>query len=382
MYESFYGLREKPFDLLPDPDYIYMTEGHSNAFLNLEYALCDNKGLVIITGEIGSGKTTLINFLLRKIDQSIRVGIINHTDLSPRELLKMICQEFELDVEGMDKVEMMEAFKGFLLAQFTLGKPVLLIIDEAQNLSYKTMEEVRMFSNLSSEKHHLIQIILVGQPELRSKMQRKVFEQLAQRVTIYCHLSSLKKNEAAHYIRHRLQVAGGENLDIFDQGALDTIYQYSRGIPRVINILCDAALVYGFADESKTIEKKLIETVVQERKKAGILFQRREEESKAESPPLAEGQGTPEELKKRIEVLEGRISLVEKKLVRTEKRINTLNHKGEKRDIILLGLSKKLKQNMLSRTYTAHRLNQLITKMEECEREVFVINKNPVPSQS
>ncbi len=177
MYESFYGLKEKPFNLLPDPDYLYMSQGHENAYTHLEYAVAENKGFAVITGEIGSGKTTLINFLLGKIQQDIRVGLINTTHVSPTHFIKMICQEYELKVDGRDKAEVLDLFHGFLLSQFSERKRVILIIDEAQNLTPKTMEEIRMLSNLEAEKHHLIQIVLAGQPDLRNRLQRKALEQ-------------------------------------------------------------------------------------------------------------------------------------------------------------------------------------------------------------
>ena len=215
MYESFYGLKEKPFNLLPDPEYLFMSQGHENVYTHLEYAIGENKGFVVITGEIGSGKTTLINFLLNRIGQNIHVGLISNTYVSPTQLVKMICREFELEVEGMDKAEMIELFHGFLLRQYAENSRVLLIIDEAQNLSAETMEEIRMLSNLEAEKHHLLQMILVGQPELKHKLQRKELRQFAQRVTVSCHLNGLNKEEVDKYIRHRLKVAGAEDADIF-----------------------------------------------------------------------------------------------------------------------------------------------------------------------
>jgi len=154
MYESYYGLKEKPFKILPDPGYLYMSQGHENAYTHLEYAIAENKGFVVITGEIGSGKTTLINYLLGKIQEDIKVGVVNNTYVSPTQFLRMVCQEFDLEEENLDKSGMLHLLQGFLIRQFADRKRVVLIIDEAQNLTTKTMEEVRMLSNLEDEKNH------------------------------------------------------------------------------------------------------------------------------------------------------------------------------------------------------------------------------------
>ena len=253
MYESFYGLKEKPFDLHPDPDYLYMSRGHENAYTHLEYAIAENKGFVVVTGEIGSGKTTLINFLLTKIRQDIEVGLISNTSLTPEQFIAMICEEFEVPLQGdgSDKAKMLGRFHAFLLEQFAKKKRVILIVDEAQNLSPEALEEIRMLSNLEAEKHHLIQILLVGQPELKYKLQMKNLEQFAQRVTVHCHLDGLGPEEVDRYIRYRLTVAGAKGSDIFSEDAIEAIHKHSRGIPRLINILCDTALVFGYADSLK-----------------------------------------------------------------------------------------------------------------------------------
>ncbi|MBW1804592.1 MAG: AAA family ATPase [Deltaproteobacteria bacterium] len=262
MYEAFYGLREKPFNLTPDPDFFFMSQVHENAYTHLEYAIAENKGFVVISGEIGAGKTTLINFLLRNIPEDIETGIINHTNVLPAEFLGMICQEFEVSVNGRSKLKMQEAFHQYLLQMFSQGKRVVLIIDEAQNLPPKTLEEIRMLSNLEAEKHHLIQIILSGQPELKAKLKQKKLAQLAQRVTVYCHLSGMSRREVEQYIHHRLTVAGTKNTGIFKEDALDAVHQNSKGIPRLINRICDTALVYGFAEERKNIDAEIIEEVM------------------------------------------------------------------------------------------------------------------------
>jgi len=366
MYESFYGLKEKPFNLLPDPEYLFMSQGHENTYTHLEYAIAENKGFVVITGEIGSGKTTLLNFLLERIGEDINIGLINNTYVRPTQLIKMICREYELEVEGMDKTEMIDLFHGFLLRQFAERKRVVLIIDEAQNLSAETMEEIRMLSNLEAEKHHLLQMILVGQPELKHKLQRKELRQFAQRVTVSCHLNGLNKEEVDKYIRHRLKVAGAEdadvfgakNPDIFNSGAITAIASYSRGIPRIINILCDTALVYGYADELKVIDEKAIEHVIRARE-AGGIFSGIPQDEKGEPSSAPMEDVISGSLENRLGEMERRIRLMEDVVGGMGQRVDNLVQKKNERDTIVLELFKMLKKSMESRFNALRQLDQL-----------------------
>jgi general secretion pathway protein A len=350
MYESFYGLKEKPFNLTPDPDYLYMSPGHENAYTHLEYAIQESKGFVVVTGEVGSGKTTLINYLLRKIPQAIHVGIINNTFVQPQELLKMICNEFEIQFEDSDKTVLLTRLYGYLLEQFSKRERVVLIIDEAQNLSEKTLEEIRMLSNLESEKDHLIQMILVGQPQLKEKLQRKSMEQFVQRVNVYCHLDALDKVDVENYIRHRLTVAGAQNLDIFDPEAIKAIYKHSLGIPRLINTLCDAAFVYGYADDVKVIGRDLIESVA----KARNLGVKGNGQDAALPEDQEKGGGiTPEPQMWLVKELEGRIRALELQLasqgenvLRIGQGLEALNGHRDERERIIIKLFGMVKNNM------------------------------------
>jgi general secretion pathway protein A len=359
MYESFYGLKEKPFNLLPDPEYLFMSQGHENVYTHLEYAIAENKGFVVITGEIGSGKTTLINFLLNRIGQNIHVGLISNTYVRPTQLVKMICKEFELEVEGMDKAEMIELFHGFLLRQYAEKSRVLLIIDEAQNLMPESMEEIRMLSNLEAEKHHLIQMTLVGQPELKYKLQRKELRQFAQRVTVSCHLDGLNGGEVDKYIRYRLKVAGAEGIDIFDTGAIADIASYSLGIPRIINILCDTALVYGYADELKVIDKKAIEHVIKARE-AGGIFSGIPQDEKGETSSAPMEDVISGSLGSRLGEIERRIRRIEDVVGGMGQRVDNLVQKKNERDTIVLDLFKMLKKSMESRFNALRQVDRLI----------------------
>lgn len=348
MYETFYGLKEKPFNLLPDPEYVFMSREHENVYTHLEYAIKENKGFVVVTGEIGSGKTTLINYLLGKIPQTVHAGIVNNPDVPPSQFIKMICSEFELEIAGKDKAGMLEVFSRFLLEEFSGRRRVVLIVDEAQNLPIKTLEEIRLLSNLESEKHHLIQIILVGQPELKTKLRQKGMAQFAQRVTVYCHLRGLGEEEVARYIRHRLEVAGAARPDIFEKEAVQAVYEHSGGIPRIINILCDMTLVYGYADEAQVIGRELVRQIVDSREAGGILAGNgtKPAETTAEERPGAEAL---EAMGRRIELLDKRLGLLESAFAGLDLRTNLFFRRREQRDEVVIELFRMLKLSMDSR---------------------------------
>ena len=286
MYKHFYGLKEKPFKLLPDPEFLFMSQGHENAYVHLKFAIIENKGFVVLTGEIGSGKTTLINYFLSQLKAKLNVGLITNTHVTPVQFIEAMCREFQLDVNGHNKTECLLLFSEFLLAQFAENKRVVLIVDEAQNLSARTMEEIRMLSNFEAEKNHLIQIILVGQPQLKNKLQRPDLEQFTQRVSVHYHLSGLVKSEVGPYIKYRLKAGGAGNSNIFTSEAIEAISEYSRQNPRIINTICDNALVYGFANSAKIIDKPIINNVIEDREKAALFsYPDRKEEKTAACLP-------------------------------------------------------------------------------------------------
>ncbi len=271
MYETFYQFRENPFRLTPDPSYVFMSGPHGEAYTHLEYAVQENKGFVVITGEIGAGKTTLMHVLMQKVPKEVVTAVLNQTSLLPIEFLRRVRDEFEITPAGPDKASLLDAFHDYLLNQYAAGRRVVLIIDEAQNLPVATLEELRMLSNLETQKEHLIQMILLGQPDLKAKLRRKGLEQFVQRVTVHYHLRSLDHQETAAYIRHRLHVAGGNDPELFTPQAVRRIFDASRGIPRLINILCDGALVYGYADGLTRIDEATVTQVIQEREGLGGL---------------------------------------------------------------------------------------------------------------
>lgn len=285
MYESFFGFRERPFSLLPDPSFLYLGHKHRIALTMLQYGLVSNAGFTVVTGEIGSGKTTLLRQILNELGRDITVGMITNTHPSFGELLQWVLLAFGLEHRGKEKVERYESFVNFVISQYAKGKRVVLVIDEAQNLSAETLEELRMLSNINADKNQVLQLILVGQPELRSMLQLPQLKQFAQRVSVSHHLEALSAEETAQYIRHRVSVAGGDP-ELFTDKACALLWFHSRGVPRVINTLCDMALVYAYAAQQHTVDADLVKEVVRDRKKGGLFAGRDESEEPEETEAL------------------------------------------------------------------------------------------------
>lgn len=270
MYESFYGLKVKPFSLLPDPAFLYLSKQHEMAITLLEYSLENQAGFCVITGKAGTGKTTLLRRLLNQIGDDVSIGLITNTHHSFGELLRWILHAFDLEENGDNRAGQHQIFIDYLIGQYAKNRRTMLIIDEAQNMSAEALEELRMLSNINSEKDLLLQVILVGQPPLRDILQRPELEQFAQRVAVDFHLDSLNVNETRGYIRHRLLIAGGEH-ELFTDDACKAVFIHSSGIPRLINLLCDLSLVYAYAGQAAVVTEELVEQVVNERQKHGAL---------------------------------------------------------------------------------------------------------------
>lgn len=271
MYESYFGFREKPFTILPDPDFLFLSFKHTMALDLLEYGLTNQAGFNVITGEVGTGKTTLIRYLLRRVSDDVTIGLISNTHSNFGELMQWILHAFKLDFRGQNKVEMFHMFLEFLRAQQIQGKRVVLIVDEAQNMNAETLEELRMLSNVNTDKEQILQLILVGQPLLRETLRRPDLLQLAQRVAVDYHLEPLDLDETAQYIQHRVVSAGRRDPGLFENDACAAVYQHTLGTPRLINLLCDAALVYGFAEGRLKIDAQLVQDAAWDKKKGGIF---------------------------------------------------------------------------------------------------------------
>ena len=328
MYEEFYGFREKPFQIIPNPEYLYKSQKHRNALTLLEYGLAENIGFILLTGEIGSGKTTLIQYMLSELNNDIEVAVIFNTNVSAYQLLLLILSGFEIDPPSRNKAVALETLNKYLVAKYAENKHVLLIIDEAQNLSTGALEEIRMLSNLHTEDQALLQIMLVGQPELLKKLQNPNLLQLSQRIAVNFHLEGLSYDEVSSYISYRLRKAGGKQ-NLFTAKAVEMIYELSEGIPRSINLLCQAALVYGYADEKRMITKDIIDQIIED--KIGISFS----SANKRQTTVDDADSTidlPESALRRLEMLEKNVHNIQLQ-VRTQLRETEQRAKGFKKDL-------------------------------------------------
>jgi general secretion pathway protein A len=268
MYENFYGFSQKPFQIAPNPAFLYKSEKHQAALTYLEYGLAENVGFILLTGEIGSGKTTLVQYMLGGLDPAIEAAVVTNTNVSAEELLGLVLEEFEIPRQG-DKPAMLTALNGFLVERYARGGRAVLVVDEAQNLSRHALEEVRLLSNLQGPDQPLLQIVLVGQPELTAMLKRPSLRQFAQRIAARYHLSGLDREEAGAYVAHRLAVAGG-SPELFTPAAVDLIFESSAGIPRAINLMCQAALVYGFAEGAARISQDIVRQIREDNLGVGL----------------------------------------------------------------------------------------------------------------
>lgn len=264
MYEKFYGFTDKPFNLTPDSRFFYASAKHEEALNCLLLAISERNGFVVITGEIGSGKTTVCRALINKLDLTTKLAVVLNTHLGKKELLTTILEDFGIEYKSTSKTHLLSAFNEFLLVQAQKDINVVIIIDEAQNLTPSVLEEVRMLSNLETEKEKLVQIVLMGQPELRKKLALPRLEQFRQRVVFHYHLDPLNLNETKEYIQHRIKKAGNEKADIFTDSAIIEIYRYSKGIPRLINIICHNALITGLISETRTITPEMVRDAIKD----------------------------------------------------------------------------------------------------------------------
>jgi general secretion pathway protein A len=264
MYCQFYGLKERPFNVTSDPSFFFLSEKHNEALSHLLYGVSQRKGIIVLTGEIGTGKTTLCRFFLNQLGQNVKTAFILNPYFSETELLEAIVRDFGIHARASSKIGLVWALNKFLLKQALLGNNVILIIDEAQNLNAALLEEVRLLSNLETEKDKLLQVVLVGQPELNQRLNLHDLRQLRQRIMVRFHIAPLAAEEISNYIRHRLHIAGSSERVKFSNEAIGMIAEFSGGTPRLINMLCDRALLAGFAAETNLIDREVINRCIEE----------------------------------------------------------------------------------------------------------------------
>ena len=264
MYEKHFNLISKPFAMNPDPAFLYASQQHSTALTMLEYALESQAAFCLLTGEIGSGKTTLVRHLIRMLGDSVTVGLVSNTHSSFKSIHPWALSALGIVPVDDSDIACYEALTDFFIQEYGRGRRTLLIIDEAQNLPIPVLEELRLLSNVNSEKDVALQTLLIGQPELRTTLQRAELKQFAQRVAVDFHLQALTAAESERYIRHRIEVAGGDPA-VFQRRAIDIIHAHTGGIPRLINRLCDLCLVYAFAEQRTRITAALVQDVLRDR---------------------------------------------------------------------------------------------------------------------
>ncbi len=270
MYTEHFGLTHKPFNQVPDPDFLYLSPNHKKALTMLEYGVVSHAGFTVVTGEIGAGKTTLIRALLKKIGDDCVIGLINNTHESFGDLMGWVLDALDIDSKATDNAGRYRDYINFVVEKHAQGKRVVLIIDEAQNLSVQSLEELRLLSNVNIDSDVFLQLILTGQPELVEKLNEPALEQFAQRIGVEFHLKALDYRQTEKYIVHRLQKAGATQ-HIFTHEACAAIFCYSEGVPRRINNLCDFALVYAFADDVKTIKINTVLSMMKDKKASRII---------------------------------------------------------------------------------------------------------------
>jgi general secretion pathway protein A len=261
MYESFFGLQELPFALTPDPRFLWLSSTHEEGLAALYYGITRRKGFVLLTGDVGAGKTTLLRTALNHLPAETETALIfNTAELSAFDLLKLVATEFGITVEAQSKADLLIAINRFLLARLKRNLNTVLVIDEAQNLSTTTLEEVRLLSNLETDREKLVQILLTGQPELREKLAQPNLRQLRQRIAIEHHVEPLAEDEVASYLRHRVEVAGGKFEEIFEMGLEPIFYAASHGCPRLLNLLADRSLLAAYSRQQRPVGRSLVES--------------------------------------------------------------------------------------------------------------------------
>ena len=320
MYEKYYKLNENPFQIEPNPKYLYLSPKHENALAYLRYGLIQKAAFTLLTGEIGTGKTTIVLYFLNQYCKDIKTALVSNTNVTPDQLLNLILKNFTLNPHGSDKTKNLELLHLLLIENYLKKKPNLLIIDEAQNLSEESLEEIRMLSNFQRDGKLLLQIMLVGQPELKAQLKRPNLANISQKISASYHLSALSSLETRKYIAYRFKKAGGD-LQLFSREAKDLIYEKSAGIPRIINLLCDAVLIYGFSEGLQSINRRAVENAIKDKDGLGTDFSSEYANSILSAPMIKDERRN--DLLDRINVIEEDLNKLQKQVELTGKQFES-----------------------------------------------------------
>lgn len=386
MYEKYFSFKCKPFDLTPNPDFLFLSNTHRKAMTFLEYGIREKIGFIMLTGEVGSGKTTIIRNFIKNIDGSVKLSKVNNTKVNSEELLALINEDFGLDVEGKNKTKLLRELNEFLIDLYARNYQPVLLIDEAQNLTPDLLEEIRLLSNLETDRTKLLQIILVGQPELRDTLKLDKLRQLRQRISINYHLSPLSCEEISEYIRHRLKIAGNPEAFKIDKEMIDIIYEFSRGIPRLINILCDYGLITAYVEGRPYVTTEIIKDVAFDLKNYGYWNEEKPEKTKKEVEDIKERQRlTGEEdhaighlalkvikIEGEIETFTSEFKKILEKYKKIENEIGSLKMSLDDKRIIehLERLEEKLVCRILMRIADENTIPALIERIAKIERRI------------
>lgn len=352
MYTSFFNLTEKPFELLPNPKFFFLSKGHKKALSYLEYGIQERAGFTLLTGEVGSGKTTLLRSVIKNLGSKTTLAMVFNTQVETEQLLALINEDFGLVVEGKNKVSLLRELNDFLVEENSKGNQPIVIVDEAQNLSTESLEEIRLLSNLEFDSFKLLQIILVGQPELRQVLSQPNLRQLRQRISISCHLGPLSREETKDYIYHRLGIAGNRKALIFNSEVIDLIFEFSSGGPRLINVICDFLLLSSFVEERHEISEELVYEAAEELSIAPVQI-----EQSANSGLLPLESDEIGSIKKRLSEMESHFT----SLIERDAALEKLSNQGNILEYLIIQHQKQynLFENNLNK------MNYLINKIKK-----------------
>jgi len=378
MYEEYYKMKESPFTIEPDPGYLYLSPKHENALAYLRYGLIKKAAFTLLTGEIGTGKTTVGLYFLNKYCKAVKTALVSNTNVDPDQLLKLILKNFNLQPHGSDKTKNLQLLHLFLIENHIQKIPSLLIIDEAQRLSEESLEEIRMLSNFHQDGKLLLQVMLIGQPELKALLKRPNLASISQKISANYHLTALSDLETRQYINHRMEKAGGD-IQLFSREAKDLIYEKSAGIPRMINLLCDAALIYGFAEKLASIDRRAVDAAIKDTGVLGSYFSSEHADSILSAPMVKEERKDESKNESRNELLD-RIMVLEKDLSELNKEFQSSREEFEQSlSYLENAFIDKIKRIILNeRKRTAYLIKQYVRELykRSTPDKAFPENKN------